>query len=75
MARASVRELHLNTSDILRRVSKGEGFIIEKNGTPIAELRPLQGLPPTRPLPNREAMFRKMRPMKSDAGRILEQDR
>ncbi len=75
MKKASVRDLHLKTSAIIREVAGGGVFVIEKNGTPVAELRPLQGLPPTRRLPNREALFAKLPRMKTDAGRVLEQDR
>ena len=38
MKRASIRDLHLQTSRIVDRVAKGEVFIIEKRGTPRAIL-------------------------------------
>ena len=74
MKRATVRDLHLKTSDILGEVAKGEVFVVEKRGVPIAELRPVQALPPTRRLPNREAIIAKL-PRTPDSGRILEEDR
>ncbi|MEK7407420.1 MAG: type II toxin-antitoxin system prevent-host-death family antitoxin [Acidobacteriota bacterium] len=74
MKRATVRELHLETSAIVRKVAGGETFVIEKAGTPVAELRPLQGPPPTRRLPNREAALKRL-PRAMDSGRILEEDR
>jgi antitoxin (DNA-binding transcriptional repressor) of toxin-antitoxin stability system len=73
--KASLRELHLNTSGILKQVANGETFIIEKRGDPIAELRPLSRQRPTARLPNREAFIRKLGRVKIDSGRILEQDR
>jgi len=74
MKRASVRDLHLNTSAIVREVAQGESFIIEKQGVSIAELRPIQALPPTRKLPDREDFILKLKRSR-DSGRILEQDR
>ena len=74
MKRATVRELHLQTSEIVRAVGKGESYVIEKLGVPVAELRPYSELPKTRKLPDREALISKMRRVK-DSGRILEQDR
>jgi len=71
----TVRDLHLKTSDIVKQVEAGEMFIIEKRGTPVAELRPLSCQLPTRRLPNREAFIRRLPQVKTDSGRILEQDR
>ena len=75
MRRASVRDLHLKTSAILKEVASGKVFVIEKRGAPVAELRPFQVLPPTRRLPNREAYLAKFPRVKLDSGRILEEDR
>lgn len=73
--RATVRELHLNTSDIVKRVANGETIVIEKNGTPVAEIRPLPAQRPTRRLPDREAFIRDLSFVAVDSGRILEEDR
>ena len=73
MKRTTVRELHLQTSAIVKAVVKGESFIVEKSGVPVAELRPLEDLPPTR-MPNREAIISKWK-RGGDSGRILEEDR
>jgi antitoxin (DNA-binding transcriptional repressor) of toxin-antitoxin stability system len=70
----TVRELHLQTSAILRAVAEGESFIIEKSGVPVAELRPFEQLASTRRMPNREAIISKMKRV-GDSGRILEEDR
>jgi antitoxin (DNA-binding transcriptional repressor) of toxin-antitoxin stability system len=75
MKRASVRDLHMNTSAIVKAVVEGEAFVIEKHGVVVAELKPIQTLPGTRKLPNREAFISKLNPGGSDSGRILEQDR
>ena len=74
MKRATVRELHLQTSAIVKAVAQGESYVIEKLGVPVAELRPFEQLPQTRRLPNREALISKM-PRVKDSGLILEEDR
>ncbi len=74
MKRGTVRQLHLNTSSIVQEVARGETFVIEKRGVPVAELRPFQTLPSSRRLPNREARLAKL-PVALDSGRILEEDR
>lgn len=72
---ASVRDLHMKTSDIVKQVEAGEMFVIQKRGTPVAEIRPFSSKQPTRRLPNREAFIRRLPRVKTDSGRILEQDR
>jgi antitoxin (DNA-binding transcriptional repressor) of toxin-antitoxin stability system len=72
---ASIRDLHMKTSDIVKQVEGGEMFIIHKRGTPVAEIRPLTSQLPTRHLPDREAFIRGLPRVKTDSGRILEQDR
>ena len=74
MRKATVRELHLQTSAIVKAVEQGEFFVIEKLGVPIAELKPFKQSSGIRRLPNREALLCKM-PMVRDSGRILEEDR
>ncbi|MGD0496902.1 MAG: hypothetical protein ABSC23_00540 [Bryobacteraceae bacterium] len=72
--KASVRELHLNTSDIVKQVAAGDTIVIEKRGAPVAEIRPFGGRPLTRRMPNRERLLRRLPPVKIDSGKILEQD-
>jgi antitoxin (DNA-binding transcriptional repressor) of toxin-antitoxin stability system len=73
MKRTTVRELHLQTSAIVRAVAEGESYIVEKSGVPVAELRPLEQKPAPK-LPNREAFISRMK-RAGDSGRILEKDR
>jgi antitoxin (DNA-binding transcriptional repressor) of toxin-antitoxin stability system len=73
MKRTTVRELHLQTSAIVRAVAEGESYIVEKSGVPIAEIRPFEQ-PPALKLPNREAIISRMKKA-GDSGRILEEDR
>ena len=73
--KTSVRELHLQTSEIVKRAGNGETIVIEKRGQPIAEIRPFTEGRATRRLPDREKFIRKLPRVKTDSGRILEQDR
>lgn len=41
MDTVTVRELRNNGGDVLRRVEHGERIVITRDGTPVAELRPL----------------------------------
>ena len=74
MERASVRDLHLKTSALIKSVAEGQTYVIEHRGKPVAELRPIVEVR-RKPLPDREAFIKKLRPSKTDSGRILEEDR
>jgi prevent-host-death family protein len=73
--RASVRELHLNTSNLVKDVEQGEVVLIEKRGVPVAELRPLSFALSGRSLPNRDKLLARFPQVAADSGRILEEDR
>ncbi len=55
MTRATVRELHTKTNDIVNQVASGEVFIIEQEGVAVAEIRPITR-PPT-PKTNRSQLI------------------
>jgi len=74
MERASVRDLHLKTSALIKNVAQGQTYVIESRGVPVAELRPISARRPTNKLPDREAFIRKL-PRTNDIGKILEEDR
>ena len=73
--KATVRDLHLNTSDIVKQVANGETFVIEKKGVAVAEIRPVSAQRPTRRLPNREAFIQNLHFVAKDSGSVLEEDR
>jgi len=75
MKKTTVRELHLKTSSIISAVDSGEAFVIEKRGRAVAELRPLTTLPSKRKLPDREKLIARSPRIRTDSGRILEDDR
>jgi len=79
MRRASVRELHIHTSELVREASDGGTILIERRGEAVAELRPVS---PLRRMPARKKarIFNSMRkiwaqmPQVSDSTKILEED-
>ena len=74
MKKINVRNLHLNTSAIVNEVLDGKVFVIEKQGRPVAELRPFLEPPKTRRLPDIEKIIAKL-PRVPDSGKALEEDR
>jgi antitoxin (DNA-binding transcriptional repressor) of toxin-antitoxin stability system len=79
MKRASVRELHINTSKWVREASEGGIIVIESRGKPVAELRPVGPRRPSRAEIKRifaemEKIWASM-PLMPDSGKILEEDR
>jgi prevent-host-death family protein len=41
MRKASIRDLHIRTSELVREASKGAVIEIQSRGEPVAELRPV----------------------------------
>ncbi|MBZ5624507.1 MAG: type II toxin-antitoxin system prevent-host-death family antitoxin [Acidobacteriia bacterium] len=41
MRKASIRDLRIHASELVREASEGEVIVIERRGQPVAELRPL----------------------------------
>lgn len=72
--KTTVRELHINTSAVIKAVTNGETYIVELRGHPVAEIRPYTRRV-GRPLPNREKWIKKLPVSKTDMGRIMEEDR
>jgi len=75
MKKTNVRNLHLNTSSIVRDVAEGETYVVEKRGVAVAELRPVQLNQSGRQLPDRERLLSKFPRIELDSGRLLEEDR
>ena len=75
MRKASVRDLHIRTSELVREASAGEVIVIERRGEPVAELRPLTK-PRSKPkLPNMTRFWTKFPKVAGDSGAFLEEDR
>ncbi len=73
MKTASVRDLHIRTSELVREAALGTIIVIERRGEPVAELRPIsRGSAKPQKLTN---LWRRMPNVKGDSGRFLEEDR
>lgn len=75
MKRASVRDLRIRTSELIREAEKGTVIVIERRGEPVAELRPLPKKRPKFRLPDMSRFWNEFPQIDGDSGRILEEDR
>ena len=75
MQKASVRDLHIRTSELVKEASRGAVIIIERRGEPVAELRPLSKVPSKPKLPDMTRFWKKFPKVSGDSGRFLEEDR
>ncbi len=75
MKKINIRSLHLNTSSIVREVEEGEAYVVEKSGTPVAELRPRDLKPLCRRMPNRDRILARFPDIALDSGALLEGER
>jgi prevent-host-death family protein len=74
MKKASVRDLHIRTSELVREASEGAVIRIERRGEPVAELRPIEAA--RRPaLPDLTSLWKRLPAVATDSGRFLEEDR
>jgi prevent-host-death family protein len=75
MKKASVRDLHIRTSELVREAAGGGVILIERRGEPVAELRPIEKKPAKPRLPNMSRLWRRFPSVATDSGRFLEEDR
>jgi prevent-host-death family protein len=73
MKKASIRDLHIHTSELVREASDGSVIIIERRGEPVAELRPLTKK--KLKLPDMTQFWKEFPQVPGDSGRFLEEDR
>lgn len=74
MRKASIRDLRIRTSELVRDAEQGETIIIERRGEPVAELRPIQDHAQP-PLPDMSRFWNEFPQVPGDSGRFLEEDR
>jgi prevent-host-death family protein len=75
MRRASVRDLHIRTSELVKSAAEGAVIIIERRGEPVAELRPISKKRPKPKFPDMTRFWTKFPRVAGDSGRYLEEDR
>jgi len=75
MKKASIRDLHIRTSELVREAADGTVIVIERRGEPVAELRAISKTRTTPSLPDMSALWRRFPSVAADSGRFLEEDR
>jgi len=75
MRKASVRDLHIRTSELVRDAAGGVTIVIERRGEPVAELRPIQKIHSKPVLPDMTRYWKRFPKVPGDSGRFLEEDR
>jgi prevent-host-death family protein len=75
MKTASIRDLHIRTSELVREAADGTVIVIERRGEPVAELRPISKRRGKPRLPDMSDLWRRFPFVTTDSGRFLEQDR
>jgi prevent-host-death family protein len=75
MKTASVRDLHIRTSELVREAAGGGVIVIARRGEPVAELRPITKRPAKTRLPSMAGLWRRFPSVATDSGRFLEEDR
>jgi len=75
MRSASIRDLHIRTSELVRQAAEGAVILIERRGEPIAELRPISKKPASHRLPDLNDVWQRFPSVSGDSGRFLEEDR
>jgi prevent-host-death family protein len=80
MRKASVREFHIHTSELVREAAEGGVIVIERRGIPVAELRPVSA-PPRMAAAKKARIFASMEeiwarmPQSGDSTGFIEEDR
>lgn len=75
MKRASIRDLHIRTSEIVHQAEEGSVILIERRGEPVAELRPISKKRSKPKLPDMTEFWKRFPGVAADSGRFLEEDR
>ncbi|HYW45108.1 MAG TPA: type II toxin-antitoxin system prevent-host-death family antitoxin [Bryobacteraceae bacterium] len=75
MKKASIRDLHIRTSELVREAAGGTVIVIQRRGEPVAELRSLSKRRTRPKLPDMTRFWKGFPKVPGDSGRFLEQDR
>jgi prevent-host-death family protein len=75
MRKASIRDLHIRTSELVRDASKGAVITIERRGEPVAELRPIPKKKKKLKLPDMTEFWASMPQLSGDSTEYISEDR
>jgi antitoxin (DNA-binding transcriptional repressor) of toxin-antitoxin stability system len=74
MKKASVRDLHIHTSELIREAAGGSVIVIERRGEPVAELRPLSKKPKVK-FPDMSHLWNEFPQIPDDSTQTIGEDR
>lgn len=75
MKKASVRDLHIRTSELVRSAAEGSVIIIERRGEAVAELRPIPKAKRNKALPDMSKFWKRYPQVSGDSSAYIEEDR
>jgi antitoxin (DNA-binding transcriptional repressor) of toxin-antitoxin stability system len=75
MRKASIRDLHIRTSELVRDASDGAIIVIERRGEPVAELRPLAKVRRKIKFPDMTRFWNDFPRVSGDSTKFIEEDR
>jgi len=75
MRKASIRDLRIRTSELVREAAEGEVIVIERRGQPVAELRPLSKPRKKPKFPDMSRFWNTFPQVPGDSTRFIEEDR
>ena len=75
MRKASIRDLRIRTSELVRDAENGEVIVIERRGEPVAELRALTTKRKQPPFPDMTEFWKKYPQPTSDSTDLISEDR
>jgi antitoxin (DNA-binding transcriptional repressor) of toxin-antitoxin stability system len=75
MKKASIRDLHIRTSALVRDAAGGDVIVIERRGEPVAELRPLTSQKPKVKFPDMTRLWAEMPAVTADSTDFISEDR
>jgi antitoxin (DNA-binding transcriptional repressor) of toxin-antitoxin stability system len=75
MRHVTVRKLHEETGRLVDAAQAGEVIVVRRRGVPVAELHGLTGAKRKVKVPDLNRRYRNFPRVKTDSGRILEEDR
>jgi antitoxin (DNA-binding transcriptional repressor) of toxin-antitoxin stability system len=75
MRHVTIRKLHEETGRIVDAAQAGEIIVVRRRGVPVAELRGVEVRARKVRVPNFDRRYAKFPRVRTDSGRILEEDR
>jgi prevent-host-death family protein len=75
MRKASIRDLHIRTSELVRQAAEGEVIVIERRGEPVAELRRFVETRRKLKFPDMTRFWNEFPELSGDSTQSIEEDR